>query len=99
MYCPVIAIAGGKTVTPVHGRHYGKILRGKLGALEDDYLEHFDPTDLIQKLEEWETILGADPELVQRLRTIDQDTEKSSSTDVLDEELARPRPKLRGPRP
>lgn len=73
--------------------------QGGGGALADDYLEHFDPTDLIQKLEEWETILGADPELVQRLRTIDQDTEKSSSSAVLDEELARPRPKLREPRP
>ena len=42
--------------------------------LADDYLQHFDPAELIQKLEEWETVLGADPELVQRLRTIDQDT-------------------------
>jgi hypothetical protein len=59
------------------------------GALAGENLEHFDTSELLSDLEDWERYLQSDPELAQRLRSI---------------ENAKPRPsiaasKLRGPHP
>ncbi len=62
------------------------------GALAEDSVEPFDPSALLENLEEWERYLQSDPEVAHKLRSLNQGAfdEARTTAEV---------PKLRGPRP
>ena len=59
------------------------------GALAEDSVEPIDPNALLENLEDWERYLQSDPEVANKLRSLDQAVAPTSAKG----------PKLRGPRP
>lgn len=59
------------------------------GALAEDSVEPIDPNALLENLEDWERYLQSDPEVVRKLRKLDQSATSTTAKG----------PKLRGPRP
>jgi hypothetical protein len=55
------------------------------GALESNFLEHFDSEDLFEKLEEWERYFQSDRELVRALLSLDDKGSEDASSDGLHE--------------
>ena len=64
----------------------------KNGALAEDSVEPFDPSALLENLEQWERYLQSDPEVAHKLRSLDKTAFGQART-------AAKVPKLRGPRP
>lgn len=67
----------------------GEIQGRYSGALADKNLEQLDTSKLVSDLEDWERYLRSDPELAQRLLSLENSTSRTAVTAT----------KVRGPRP
>lgn len=78
-------------------------LLGKHGAHEGNYLEPLSTNELLEKLEEWERYLEADPEVAYRLRTLNEGVVEDDTSKKCDDEQSpskgNPLPIMRGPKP
>lgn len=73
------------------------------GAHEGNYLEPLSTNELLEKLEEWERYLKADPEVAYRLRSLNEDVAEDRTSKNYDDERSLSKglslPNMRGPKP
>lgn len=72
----------------LRNRVYGNIY----GALAEDSVEPFDPSALLENLEEWERYLQSDPEVAHKLRSLDKTAFDEARTTAKVPKLREPRP-------